>query len=151
MISAARVSAGRTASRLARQQQRHVVGPAARIALVRAEAIGLEGSSIRLNSPASRALVSVAKPPKKKLAEGRTMSATAVAPKPLVTMIPWVPPPFQPLMDRLHPIMIRERRPMAWCGIEALNTVTNAGALCGHFSFALLTLAYLETDVLKLR
>lgn len=149
MISVARVSAGRTASRLARQQQRHVV-PAARIALVRAEAIGLEGSSIRLNSLASRALVSVAKPPKP-LAEGRTITASAMAPKPLVTMIPWVPPPFQPLMNWLHPIMIRERRPMAWCGIEALNTVTNAGALCGHLSFALLTLAYLETDVLKLR
>ncbi|CAM9173472.1 unnamed protein product [Ectocarpus sp. 8 AP-2014] len=146
MISVARVSAGRTASRLARQQ-RHVV-PSARIALVRAEALGLEGSSIRLNSPASRALVSVAKPPNQ-LAEGRTFSA--VAPKPMVTMIPWVPPPLQPLMNWLHPIMIRERRPMAWCGIEAINTVTNAGALCGHFSFALLTLAYLETDVLKLR
>ncbi|CBN78407.1 hypothetical protein Esi_0113_0044 [Ectocarpus siliculosus] len=71
--------------------------------------------------------------------------------KPLVTMVPRVPGPLQPLMDKVHPIMIKERRPMRWLGVEALDTVTNAGALCGHLSFAILTLAYLETDVLKLR
>lgn len=74
-----------------------------------------------------------------------------MVPEPLVTMVPKVPAPLQPLMDKMHPIMIKERRPMRWLGVEALDTVTNAGALCGHLSFAILTLAYLETDVLKLR
>lgn len=63
-------------------------------------------------------------------------------------MVPWVPAPFQPLMDKLHPIMIKDRRPLEFLGI---NTVTNAGSLCGHLSFAILTAAYLETDVLTLR
>ena len=66
----------------------------------------------------------------------------------LVTMVPWVPDPLQPLMDKVHPIMIKERRPLAWLG---MNTTTNAGSLCGHASFAILTAAYLETDVLTLR
>ncbi len=78
------------------------------------------------------------------------MSVVPEPPK-LEMMVPWVPPPFQPLMDKVHPIMIAPRRPMAWLGVDALDTTTNYGALCGHISFAMLTLAYIETDVLKLR
>lgn len=102
-------------------------------------------------SPASsRALVSKARAPPR-LVGGRAITASSMVPAPLVTMVPRVPGPLQPLMDKVHPIMIKERRPMSWLGVEALDTVTNAGALCGHLSFAILTLAYLETDVLKLR
>lgn len=63
-------------------------------------------------------------------------------------MVPAVAPKLQPFMDKLHAVMIKERRPLESLGI---NTTTNAGALCGHFSFAILTAAYLETDVLTLR
>lgn len=74
-----------------------------------------------------------------------------MVPEKLVTMVPWVPAPLQPIMDKVHPIMIAPRRPMSWLGVEALDTTTNYGALCGHFSFAILTAAYIETDPLKLR
>ncbi|CAM9748259.1 unnamed protein product [Scytosiphon promiscuus] len=157
MISTGRLSVGRTASRLARQQ-RHV-GPKTRmVASVgngsSIEPAGFEGSG-RVSAAAvlpvtSRALFSMAKAPKP-LPTGRSITASKMVPEKLVTMVPWVPPPFQPLMDKIHPIMIAPRQPMAWCGIEALNTTTNFGALCGHVSFAMLTLAYIETDVLKLR
>ncbi|CAM9451337.1 unnamed protein product, partial [Hapterophycus canaliculatus] len=63
-------------------------------------------------------------------------------------MVPAVSPKLQPLMDKLHAVMIKERRPL---GLLGINSTTNAGALCGHFSFAILTAAYLETDVLTLR
>lgn len=82
------------------------------------------------------------------LAGRRSITASSMVPKKLVTMVPWVPAPLQPIMDKVHPIMIKERRPLAWLG---MNTATNAGALCGHASFAILTAAYLETDVLTLR
>ena len=148
MISVGRLSAGRTASRLARQQR--YAAPK----IAESSPLGGRGAaaSSALNLPAGRAIVSMAKPPPRlPAAGGRPLSASAVVPEKLVTMVPWVPPPFQPLMDKLHPIMIAPRRPMAWLGVEALDTTTNYGALCGHFSFALLTLAYIETDVLKLR
>ncbi|CAM9562606.1 unnamed protein product [Pylaiella littoralis] len=153
MISLGRSSAGRTVSRLARQQ-RHVA-PKIRLPVAYAES-GMEGSSSRASAfvmpPTSRAIVSMAEP-STSLTVGRAMSASAVVPEPekLVTMVPWVPPPFQPLMNKLHPIMIAPRQPMAWLGVEALNTTTNFGALCGHVSFAMLTMAYLETDVVTLR
>ncbi|CAM9770905.1 unnamed protein product [Ectocarpus sp. 4 AP-2014] len=87
--------------------------------------------------------------PTPRLAPGRAIAASAMVPSaPLVTMVPWVPAPFQPLMNMLHPIMIKDRRPLESLGI---STVTNAGSLCGHLSFAILTAAYLETDVLTLR
>lgn len=66
----------------------------------------------------------------------------------LTTMVPAVSPKLQPIMDKLHAVMIKERRPL---GLLGINTTTNAGSLCGHFSFAILTAAYLETDVLTLR
>ncbi|CAM9853634.1 unnamed protein product, partial [Ectocarpus fasciculatus] len=156
MISVARQPTGRTACRLARQHQRRHVGPKARAAAAAiVDTRGAEGGRFLAAagvSPAatSRALVSKARAPPR-LAGGRAITASSMVPEPLVTMVPRVPGPFQPLMDKVHPIMIKERRPMRWLGVDALDTVTNAGALCGHFSFAILTLAYLETDVLKLR
>ena len=145
MISVGRLSAGRTASLLARQQ-RYAASKIAESSLPGARGVAASG----LNLPAGRAIVSMAKPPPG-LPMGRSRAASSLVPEKLVTMVPWVPPPFQPFMDRLHPIMIAPRRPMAWLGVEALDTTTNYGALCGHFSFAMLTLAYIETDVLTLR
>ncbi|CAM9748328.1 unnamed protein product [Scytosiphon promiscuus] len=159
MISYGKMSVGRTASRLTRQQRY----PGLRTRMVAGVGSGSSktcvGSSLSETSgrfaaavlPAtSRALFSMAKP-LAPLPAGRSASASAMVPEKLVTMVPWVPGPFQPLMDKIHPIMIAPRQPMAWLGIEALNTTTNFGALCGHVSFAMLTLAYIETDVLKLR
>lgn len=96
-----------------------------------------------------RTLVSVPTPPRRlSAATPITASSNALVPEKLVTEVPWVPVPLQPFMDKLHPFMIKERRPLALLG---LNTATNLGALCGHASFAILTAAYLETDVLTLR
>ena len=143
------------ASRLARQQR--CVAPRIRPAVVvvaESSLLGARGKGAGaavLNLPAGRALVSMAKPPPR-LAGGRPITASAMVPaEKLVTMVPWVPAPLQPLMDKVHPIMIAPRRPMAWLGVDALDTTTNYGALCGHFSFAILTAAYIETDPLKLR
>lgn len=138
MMSLGRLSVGRAASR----QQRHV----ARVA-------SISDSSAWRRGPASaaatgRALVSRAKPPPRLPKGGRPRTASSLVPEKLVTMVPWVPAPLQPIMDKVHPIMIKERRPLAWLG---MSTATNAGALCGHASFAILTAAYLETDVLTLR
>ncbi|CAM9562536.1 unnamed protein product [Pylaiella littoralis] len=146
-----RSSAARTASRLARQK-RHVA-PKIRLPVACAES-SMEGSSSRASAfvipPTSRAIASMAKPPRH-LKAGRSITASSMVPEKLVTMVPWVPGPFQPLMDKLHPIMIAPRQPMAWLGVEALNTTTNFGGLCGHLSFGILTLAYIETDPLTLR
>lgn len=147
MISAGRLSAGRTASRLARHQ-RYAAPRIAETGL-----LGARGASASpsLNLPTTRAIVSTAKPSPRVPKGGRPITASSMVPEKLVTMVPWVPPPFQPIMDKVHPIMIAPRRPMAWLGVDALDTTTNFGALCGHISFFCLTLAYIETDVLKLR
>lgn len=42
--------------------------------------------------------------------------------------------------------MIKDRKPL-----ENLEMTTNVSNLCGHLSFVVLALAYLETDVLALR
>lgn len=42
--------------------------------------------------------------------------------------------------------MIKDRKPLA-----NLEITTNVSNLCGHLSFVVLALAYLETDVLALR
>lgn len=44
--------------------------------------------------------------------------------------------------------MVKDRRPLAFLG---LRTKTNVSNMCGHASFVILALAYLETDVLALR
>lgn len=44
--------------------------------------------------------------------------------------------------------MVKDRSPMQFLG---LSTKTNISNLCGHASFVILALAYLETDVLMLR
>lgn len=140
MMGLGRISAGRAAARL-EKRQRHV---APRIGT----AIGNAGSGFNPAWAGGRAVVSMAGKPPPRLAAGREMSASSVVPEKLVTTVPWVPEPLQPFMDKLHPIMIKERRPLAWLG---MNASTNAGSLCGHASFAILTAAYLETDVLTLR
>lgn len=130
-----------------------------RVRLSRAVAQGSTGGGLRRTSGsplsarslqgAGCARYPAAAGPTPRLAPGRAIAASAVVPSaPLVTMVPWVPAPFQPLMDMLHPIMIKDRRPLEFLGI---STKTNAGSLCGHLSFAILTAAYLETDVLTLR
>lgn len=142
MLSLGRISAGRTASVL--EKQRHVA------ARMRATGVGNGKAESSFNPWTGRAMVSMARSPPC-FEAGRKMTGSAMVlpePEKLVTMVPWVPAPLQPFMDKLHPIMIKERRPLAWLGI---NTTTNAGALCGHASFAILTAAYLETDVLTLR
>ncbi len=45
----------------------------------------------------------------------------------------------------LREAMVRQRR------VPLLNTTTNLSNQCGHLSFVILALAYLETDVLALR
>lgn len=128
-----RLPGGRAGSR----QQRHVVWAGA----------GNNSGSMRSRRTAACTIVSTAKPAPR-LAGTRPLTASSMVPAKLVPMVPWVPAPLQPMMDKLHPIMTAPRRPLAWLG---MNTATNAGALCGHFSFAILTAAYLETDVLTLR
>lgn len=49
------------------------------------------------------------------------------------------------IWNRLRVMMIRDRR------VPGLNTTTNLSNQCGHLSFVILALAYLETDVLALR
>lgn len=157
MISLGRSSVGitqrRTASPLAIHQQLHAVASAgnAKSSLKRGRVISAVAEK---NPPISmRTLVSVPAAPPRRLMAAPTpirarSSSSALVPEKLVTVVPWVPVPLQPFMDKLHPVMIKERRPLAFLG---MNTATNIGALCGHASFAILTAAYLETDVLTLR
>lgn len=51
-------------------------------------------------------------------------------------------------LDSLREAMIRERRPLEFLGLRLKTNISN---LCGHASFVVLALAYLETDVLALR
>lgn len=52
------------------------------------------------------------------------------------------------VLKQLQDAMVKERRPLQFLGCQ---TVTNASNQCGHLSFVILALAYLETDVLALR
>ena len=51
-------------------------------------------------------------------------------------------------LESLREAMIRERRPLEFLGLRLKTNISN---LCGHASFVVLALAYLETDVLALR
>ena len=44
--------------------------------------------------------------------------------------------------------MTQERRPLRFAG---LNTTTTIGMMCGHASFGIAALVYLETDVMTVR
>ena len=140
-----RLSMGRTA--VATKRVIKNVVPAANASVGDKKRSGSSMWSRGAAAATGRAKQSRTKPPPR-LVGGRPITTSSVVPEKLVTMVPWVPAPFQPLMDKVHPIMIKERRPLAWLGMK---TTTNAGALCGHASFAILTAAYLETDVLTLR
>lgn len=52
------------------------------------------------------------------------------------------------VLKQLRDAMLKERRPLQFMGCQ---TRTNASNQCGHLSFVILALAYLETDVLALR
>ncbi|CAB1116594.1 unnamed protein product [Ectocarpus sp. CCAP 1310/34] len=52
------------------------------------------------------------------------------------------------VLKQLRDAMVKERRPLQFMGCQ---TRTNASNQCGHLSFVILALAYLETDVLALR
>lgn len=143
MMSLGRFCVGRTAS----CQQRHVARIIAGSGRSRTTSIDSSTMKSRGHATTGGAIESVNKA-LPRLAGGRSMTASSMVPEKLVAIVPWVPAPLQPIMDKLHPVMIKERKPLAWLGV---NTATNAGALCGHASFAILTAAYLETDVLTLR
>lgn len=56
---------------------------------------------------------------------------------------------FNRVMSALRESMLRERRPLKVLGFK--HAKTNLSNICGHASFVILALAYLETDVLMLR
>lgn len=56
---------------------------------------------------------------------------------------------FNRVMSALREAMLRERRPLKVLGFK--HAKTNLSNMCGHASFVILALAYLETDVLMLR
>ncbi|CBN78395.1 conserved unknown protein [Ectocarpus siliculosus] len=52
------------------------------------------------------------------------------------------------VLKQLRDAMVKERRPLQFMGCQTTTTASNQ---CGHLSFVILALAYLETDVLALR
>lgn len=61
----------------------------------------------------------------------------------------WIPSPnIREILRGFHETMVCERRPLHFLGLRNRTNISN---LCGHASFVVLALAYLETDVLMLR
>lgn len=93
---------------------------------------------------------------------GSRLAATAVA-KPMtrrtarsLSVVPKGPQQVETVFERqvreaksdVKTFMTQERRPLRFAG---LNTTTTIGMMCGHASFGIAALVYLETDVMTVR
>lgn len=93
---------------------------------------------------------------------GSKLATTAVA-KPVprraarsLSVVPKSPQQMETVFERqireaksdFKAFMTQERRPLRFAG---LNTTTTIGMMCGHASFGIAALVYLETDVMTVR
>lgn len=122
--------------------------------------VGLAGGSA-FNMPITAAhffsLAKAARPARMALSKEAPLSAVAAgqaAPKgSLISRLPvigkWVESPqVKEALAKFRVGMMRDRRPFEILGVQTVTTGTN---ICGHIGFTIVTMAFLQTDVLALR
>lgn len=120
--------------------------------------VGAAWGATAVRAPTAAQFFSLAKPMRTTRAQTKRapFSATATpqeaakeAAKPKAFVDHWdVPPKAREFIERTRETFLKPRRYLQWAGMDTWTTYTNQ---CGHGSFFVMTIAFLETDVLALR